>query len=227
MAEQMSQSTTNSSGDHRELIPELCRQFYTLGWVTGTGGGIGIRDGDNVYITPSGIQKERLQASDMFVLDLATQTPVQAPTPGTKVSACLPLFYSAFTLRNANVCIHTHSQNAVLATLVYPGDAFVITDQEMIKGIQRGTTGQSHNNTDQLVVPIIENTPQEGDLTDAMARAMHDYPDTCAVLVRRHGVFVWAATWEKAKVMTECYDYLFEIAVRMKQLGIDPSASRT
>lgn len=25
------------------LIPELCRQFYHLGWVTGTGGGISIR----------------------------------------------------------------------------------------------------------------------------------------------------------------------------------------
>lgn len=25
------------------LIPELCRLFYNLGWVTGTGGGISIR----------------------------------------------------------------------------------------------------------------------------------------------------------------------------------------
>jgi len=27
------------------LIVDLCRQFYHLGWVTGTGGGISIRDG--------------------------------------------------------------------------------------------------------------------------------------------------------------------------------------
>jgi hypothetical protein len=27
------------------LIPELCRSFYNLGWVTGTGGGISIRVG--------------------------------------------------------------------------------------------------------------------------------------------------------------------------------------
>lgn len=27
------------------LIPELCRSFYKLGWVTGTGGGISLRDG--------------------------------------------------------------------------------------------------------------------------------------------------------------------------------------
>lgn len=32
--------------DHpRVLIPELCRLFYKLGWVTGTGGGISLRHG--------------------------------------------------------------------------------------------------------------------------------------------------------------------------------------
>lgn len=30
-------------------------------------------------------------------------------------------------------------------------------------------------------------------------------------------------SWEKAKTMTECYDYLFEIAVKMKTIGIDPA----
>ncbi|KAJ2484484.1 Methylthioribulose-1-phosphate dehydratase, partial [Coemansia sp. RSA 2050] len=48
------------------LIPELCRQFYRLGWVTGTGGGISIRSGNNVFIAPSGVQKERISPSDLF-----------------------------------------------------------------------------------------------------------------------------------------------------------------
>lgn len=26
------------------LIPELCRKFYNLGWVTGTGGGVSMDD---------------------------------------------------------------------------------------------------------------------------------------------------------------------------------------
>lgn len=54
---------------------------------------------------------------------------------------------------------------------------------------------------DTLVVPIIENTPEEKDLKDRMARAMEEYPDSCAVLVRRHGVYVWGESWEKAKTM--------------------------
>ncbi|CEG78507.1 Putative Methylthioribulose-1-phosphate dehydratase [Rhizopus microsporus] len=52
------------------LIPELCRLFYNLGWVTGTGGGISIRKGDKVYIAPSGVQKERMEPQDLFVMTL-------------------------------------------------------------------------------------------------------------------------------------------------------------
>ena len=55
-----------------------------------------------------------------------------------------------------------------------------------------------------------------------MAKAMRAYPESCAVLVRRHGVYVWGESWQKAKSMTECFDYLFEMYVKMKQLGIDP-----
>lgn len=58
-----------------------------------------------------------------------------------------------------------------------------------------------HRYDDTLVVPIIENTPEEKDLKDRMARAMEQYPDACAVLVRRHGVYVWGESWEKAKTM--------------------------
>lgn len=59
----------------------------------------------------------------------------------------------------------------------------------------------SYRYDDMLVVPIIENTPEEKDLKERMACAMNEYPDSCAVLVRRHGVYVWGETWEKAKTM--------------------------
>ena len=35
---------SNDSQHPANLIPQLCRKFWTLGWVTGTGGGASIRD---------------------------------------------------------------------------------------------------------------------------------------------------------------------------------------
>ncbi len=52
-----------------ELISTLCQEFYRQGWVSGTGGGISIREGDRIYMAPSGVQKERIAAEDIFVLD--------------------------------------------------------------------------------------------------------------------------------------------------------------
>lgn len=208
----------------RFLIPELCKQFYHLGWVTGTGGGISLKHGNEIYIAPSGVQKERIQPEDMFVCDINEQD-ISGPPASKKLkkSQCTPLFMNAYTMRGAGAVIHTHSKAAVMATLLFPGQEFKITHQEMIKGIRKCTSGGYYRYDDMLVVPIIENTPEEKDLKERMAHAMNEYPDSCAVLVRRHGVYVWGETWEKAKTMCECYDYLFDIAVSMKKMGLDPT----
>ncbi|KAJ3113508.1 hypothetical protein HDU96_003331 [Phlyctochytrium bullatum] len=179
---------------------------------------------DHIYIAPSGVQKERMKPEDLYVVSPAREV-IRAPcaSKGWKMSQCTPLFFNAYDMRNAGSCIHTHSQNAVMVTLLYPGETFQITHQEMIKGIRIGSTKQNLKYYDTLVVPIIENTAEEEDLQERMAEAMKKYPDSNAVLVRRHGVYVWGENWQKAKSMSECYDYLFEIAVKMKNAGLDPS----
>jgi len=206
------------------LIPELCRGFYRLGWVTGTGGGISIRVGDKVYIAPSGVQKERILPSHIFVLPFPSpggdRVFLRRPSLNLKESACTPLFWNAFDLRGAGSCIHTHSQNAVMVTLLTPGNIFRISHQEMIKGVRIAGMKAALSYLDTLEVPIIENTPNEEDLKDSMAEAMRRYPDAAAVLVRRHGIYVWGSDWEKAKTQTECLDYLFEIAIKMRGLGL-------
>ena len=63
-------------------ICELCRKFYTFGWVTGTGGGVSIRNGKHIFIAPSGVQKELMQPTDIFVMDYETRAYLRRPPVG-------------------------------------------------------------------------------------------------------------------------------------------------
>jgi methylthioribulose 1-phosphate dehydratase / enolase-phosphatase E1 len=197
------------------LIPELCKQFYSMGWCTGTGGGLSIRDGDDVYIAPSGIQKERIRSESIYVFDMKMNIKFSQPNACLRPSACTPLFFNAFKLRNAGAVFHSHAAEVAMITLLFPGREFRISRLEMIKGIK----GYGYEDT--LVIPIIENTPHEAELTDTMYQAMVDYPNCSAILVRRHGIYIWGDTWQEAKSQAECYHYLFNFVLEAKKLGID------
>ncbi|PKA57817.1 putative bifunctional methylthioribulose-1-phosphate dehydratase/enolase-phosphatase E1 1 [Apostasia shenzhenica] len=213
----------------RAMVADLCRQFYTLGWVSGTGGSITIKVHDDsipkpqqlVVMSPSGVQKERMIPEDMYVLSgggevISAPSPKPYPHKSPKCSDCAPLFMKAYHMRNAGAVIHSHGMESCLVTMINPLlKEFRITHMEMIKGIQ------GHGYYDELVVPIIENTAHERELTESLSEAISAYPKATAVLVRNHGIYVWGDSWISAKTQAECYHYLFEAAIRLHQLGID------
>lgn len=108
---------------------------------------------------------------------------------------------------------------------------FAINEIEQIKGISRGGAGSDEiaeggrklgnlGFYDTLRIPIIENTAHEEDLKDTLEKAMLEWPETCAVLVKRHGVYVWGKDVVQAKTQAESLDYLFQLAVEMHKLGL-------
>lgn len=223
-AEAMIESREEEAISVKSLIAQLCEQFYRNGWATGTGGGVSIRipSGDTyrVFVAPSGIQKEDMIAEDVFELDMDRNVVVPPVTPNLCQSACTPLWYVVYKHRpKAMSVIHTHSINAQMATLLDPTErskSLKITHLEMLKGVG------NHSYDDVLEVPIIDNRPSEDLLAEQLALALTQYPKCNAVLVRRHGLYVWGDSWEQAKTQCESFDYLFESVLRMRQMGIDP-----
>lgn len=199
----------------RTLLCKLCAQFYQLGWVSGTGGGLSIRIAENqILIAPSGVQKERLKPWDLFLTDLQGNILQRPKNESLRLSECTPLFLEAYTQRNAGAVIHSHSINAVIATNNPKHvNLFAISGFEMQKGIK------GYGVNDRLTVPVIKNTERESQLTESLAKAIETSPQTQAVLVKNHGVYVWGDSWEQAKTHAECYDYLFEISNRLWSLG--------
>ncbi len=205
--------------DPRSTIVAMCHNFYTQGWVSGTGGGMSVRHGDRVYMMPSGVEKEKIRPEDIFVLDLEGKVLEPPTNPDLKLTECASLFFSAYRMRAAGAVMHSHSANLVLATMLAERrDGFLseleFTEFEMIKGLE------GHRLYDVFRLPVIDNAAHEYDLTEQLQEAIRRYPHTCAVAVRNHGVYVWGPTASKTKTHAECIHYLCELMLRMRELGI-------
>ncbi|XP_024018201.1 probable bifunctional methylthioribulose-1-phosphate dehydratase/enolase-phosphatase E1 2 isoform X2 [Morus notabilis] len=214
--------------DTKTLAAELCCRIYSLGWFSVVGGSIAIKVHDEsvpkpaqlIIMSPIGVQKERMDAEDMYVLSsdgyiLSTPSLNPYPHKPLKCSDILP-FMKVFEMCNAGAVVHSLGMQSCIVTMLNPSSKeFRITHMEMIKGIP------GHGYHDELVVPIIEDTAHEEGLMEALAEAISAYPKTTAILVRNHGVYIWGESWISAKTQAECYHYLFDAAIKLHQLGLD------
>jgi methylthioribulose-1-phosphate dehydratase len=196
----------------RELLVELLRAFYGKGWVSGTGGGIcGPADGGGLLLAPTGVHKERVQPGEFFTVDPANGQVLRAPgNADLRPSECNAIFCLAARERGARSVVHSHALTAVLAGDLAPGaDHVEIRDLEMLKGI-RGL-----GNRDVHLVPVIRNTPREGELVEQLERVLGDtrFESAFAVLVADHGAYIWGDDVWEAKRHAEVYHFLFEAAV--------------
>ncbi len=205
----MTQTETNS-GHHpkeRALLCELLRQFYDLGWCTGTGGGLSLAVPGGFLMAPSGVAKERVTEADLFLLDEAFRV-IAAPTKGELcLSECAPLFQAIFGLGEVGAVIHSHSIPLALATRAAGSEQTTLGWQrlEMLKGIRGVSYPERH------FVPLIDNTPREAMLLSALQRALENLPPHAhAVFVRDHGAYIWGRDAMEAKRHAEVYDWLCE-----------------
>lgn len=201
--------------EKREKICELCRLFWQLGWASGTGGGIALRDGDKLLMAPSGVEKENIRPEQIFELDLEGNVTKAPEDPKLRLTACAPLFMAPFRYRNAGAVLHSHSLDVVLASmLVPPGEPLRLTRLEMMKGLQGVGYFDLHE------IPVIDNTALEHELEDRVKQAVQAWPKANAVIVRNHGVYIWGRDAVHAKTQAECLDYLCRAVVRMHAAGI-------
>lgn len=79
---------------------------------------------------------------------------------------------------------------------------------EMIKGIA------GHGYYDELVVPIIENSAREYELTDALAAAVSIFPSICSPV-------------KSAEAQYLCFNFCFKLSIGGVSVHCDTTISRT
>ena len=203
--------------------------------MTGTGGAIALmKDDGNILVTPSGLLKETVTNDDLFTLNLEAEVLNHPQTYESKLkySSCFPNFQHIFKVppeyhRNSSlVCVHqfrqdtraifhTHSALAVIASLALgPGQHFRCSNLQMVKAMR------GHKWSDTVRIPVIGNKDSEDAIAVDLETAVRANPGVDAVIIRGHGLYVWAPTWQMAKVRIEALEWLFEIKIECMKLGL-------
>ena len=192
--------------EQKQYVANMMKHFYHRGMCYGSGGGISIRHQDTYLMAPSGVEKECLSIDDFFEYDLNFNC--SRDNKELKLTECFPIFKSIYNKRGAHGIMHSHAIDIVVSCMIANeqpiNNEVRITNQEMQKGIN------GHKNTDTLVIPIIENTEREIELTQRIINTLKIYPRTYAIIVRNHGIYIWGDTVKQMKLHVEVYHYLLQ-----------------
>jgi methylthioribulose-1-phosphate dehydratase len=196
----------------RKTLCEFLVAYYAKGWFSGTGGGLcAAFDTNRVLMAPTGVHKERVVPSDLFVMDPRNGTVVRAPkNQALCPSECGGIFSRIIQQRGAGSVLHTHALSSVLAAdLAGDDDRILFHNLEMLKGLAGGA------NTDRHVVAVVRNTPREAELVGQIEKQLDapDFEKSYCILVRDHGAYIWGRDVWEAKRHAEVYHFLFEATV--------------
>jgi methylthioribulose-1-phosphate dehydratase len=195
--------------DPRPNLIAAARQFYQLGWMVGTAGNLSAKIPDgSFWITASGKSKGKLQAEDFVLMSLDGEV-IESPHPDNRPSAETSIHQTLYSLfPEVQACYHVHSVEANLASQLVEGDLLTLPPLEMLKGL-----GVWEENP-QVSMPVFENYLDVPRIAAAIRDRFQVTPPAIpALLIRNHGVTVWADSPEKAENQLEIAEYLFRYLV--------------
>lgn len=185
----------------RDLAAEAAR-YTAMGWMRGTSGNLSVvlsHDPLRLAVTASGLDKGELTAADVVEVDADG-----AAVSGGAPSAEAGLHTRIAAVAGAGAVVHVHALAPVLAAQRWPGGV-PLRDLEMLKGFGRA----AHD--DLVTVPVVANSQDMRVLGDGFERGYRS--DTPALIVARHGIYVWGADLRQARHRLECLEWLLRFAI--------------
>lgn len=190
-----------------EALAAECARFTAMGWMRGTSGNLSVvvdRDPLRLAVTVSGKDKGELTPEDVVIIDEHGETddPVRVP------SAEAGLHGRIAAVAGAGAVIHVHALAPVVAAEFWP-EGVELRDLEMLKGFGR----QAHD--DVVTVPVVPNSQDMRVLGDAFEAGFRK--DVPALIVARHGVYVWGDDLPQARHRLECLEWLLRFKVETRR----------
>ena len=202
--------------DPRLQLIATAQYFYQQGWMLGTAGNLSTRLPDgSFWITASGKSKGELLLNDF--VRIASDGKIEASATGGLPSAETAIHQLLYRLFPESLaCYHIHSIESNLVSCLVEGDTLPLPPLEMLKGL-----GVWQENPC-CVMPIFANHLQVAHIAvDIEQRFAVTPPQISALLIRDHGLTVWACSPEAARNYIELLNYIFRYMVAASRLGIN------
>jgi methylthioribulose-1-phosphate dehydratase len=201
--------------DPRIELISTARNFYEKGWMVGTGGNLSAKllDG-SFWITASGKSKGSLLPSD-FVRIYPNGKKYQkfSDIRPSKETVIHQTIYELFP--EAQACYHILSVKANLVSRFVQEDILALPPLEMLNKL--GLMEETFH----CIMPIIDNNFQASKIAANIKKLFQtEPPKISALLIRDHGVTVWAPSLEAAQNYIEAIEYIFCYMVSARELGI-------
>ncbi len=203
------------SADLRLELIGAAEYFYQQGWMVGTAGNLSGRLPDgSFWITASGKSKGNLSLVDF--VKIAPDGTVEPLSNYLKPSAETVVHQTIYQLfPAAQACYHVHSIEGNLVSRFVEGDTLLLPPLEMLKGFRISPKNlnwtlaifPNHFDVSKIALEIEE-------------RFQIAPPQIPALLIRDHGVTVWADSTEKARNFIELIEYIFRYLVAASQTGV-------
>ncbi len=203
--------THNVSAAHPLAVElaETVRFLAQKGWAPGTGGNFSAvlsRTPLRLLITPSGVDKGRLQAEQLLEIDADGAVLAGAG----KASAETLLHLAIINQRQAGSVLHTHSiWNTLISRHEAAAETISIEGYEMLKGLE-GVKTHAHCE----VIPLLANSQDMTLLSRHVTEALIRYPACHGILLRGHGLYTWGDDLAQARRHVEIFEFLFEVVAR-------------
>jgi methylthioribulose-1-phosphate dehydratase len=229
MTQQKSLDNVGIESDPRFELCEAASYFYKQGWMLGTAGNLSTKLSDgSFWITASGKSKGELKLEDFVRIypEGVTNTMVQSTCLTTIAPELKPsvetsihqVIYDIFP--EACACYHVHSIEANLVSNFVEGDdELPLPPLEMLKGLgiwEENPTCTMPLFTNHFHVPKIA----EDIRNYYQSRNQKKHPQVPALLIRNHGITVWANSPKIAFHYIEVAEYIFRYMVAARKAGI-------
>jgi len=181
----------------RELVIEYCLRMLGDGLTVATSGNVSVRVGENIAITPSGVDYEALAPADICVITVEGEHVDGPQNPSSEV----PMHTVVYQNTDALAVVHTHPVYAtVLGTLV-----------EEIPPIHYMLA---------LLGGPVRVAPYAPFGTEELARScLAAMKDRYAVLLQNHGATTYGASLAKAYTRSVYLEWLCRIYCEAKAIG--------